>query len=398
MELTREESEMHLVAAMSQDPAVYHSAINLGADKYIETAHAGLVFSLFDQKSGEFHYLGLKDHPATLAEYNRVSSEYMGAVGAFRLQKMVENVQYWFQKNKLLQLVERKCSPDEQLSGLSGLLVDLGSNRKTNDDADIAEALEDIDKRARGETSHASLHWPMRWMDVLEPVGKQELIIIGGRPGTGKSALMGQLAAEYAKHNRRCLYITLEMSGNELRHRFTAYQVGFNLRKVDNLNLDYGRKYRAAFEANARDICLRIAECYSVAAIVSTISRAAIGGLDVVFIDYLQLITGDSKASRLEQLSAITRTLKLTAKSLRIPIFCGSQLNRASEHQERPSLSSLRESGSIEQDADRVLLLHRDESKGVHEIIQAKCRNGSLHRLMTTFAGETTSFKPATIL
>jgi replicative DNA helicase len=128
---------------------------------------------------------------------------------------------------------------------------------------------------------------------------------------------------------------------------------------------------------------------------------AAEHGLDMIIVDYLQLIVSDSGESRVQEIGNISRALKALARELRVPIIALSQLSRAVEQRTPhiPQLSDLRESGSIEQDADVVLFIYRDEKynpdsekKGVADIIVAKHRNGPTGQVQLLFLDRTTKF------
>ena len=125
-------------------------------------------------------------------------------------------------------------------------------------------------------------------------------------------------------------------------------------------------------------------------------------GLDVIFIDYLQLITGNNRENRVQEVSEISRQLKIIARELDVPVIALSQLSRAVESRtdRRPQLSDLRESGSIEQDADIVMFLHREdmynqntENVGKAEIIIAKHRNGPTGEVPLTFVKEQARYR-----
>jgi replicative DNA helicase len=128
--------------------------------------------------------------------------------------------------------------------------------------------------------------------------------------------------------------------------------------------------------------------------------RVEVGDLSLVIVDYLQLMHGRARAeNRQQEVSEITRALKALAKELAVPVIALSQLSRAAEQRKRPQLSDLRESGAIEQDADVVALLYRDEvyneestEKGIAEIIIAKHRNGPTRVIKLSFRGQFARF------
>lgn len=388
---------MQLIAAMAAEPEVYHEAVGLGADQLIQGAQAKWCLKQFDPVSGAFDVGAFEANREAFALFNEADQQVYGHIGSFRLKRLIDRLRKHYQQQRILQTAQSNYEQaDDQLNAMSGLILELGSigQQDDRDAEEIEAALDDLDRAHQGKPSRHKIPWPTDWLRRFGPIGKHELVIVGGRPGSGKSALMAQIAHDFASSGHTVMFITLEMSKNELRHRLAALRAGFSEKRVDGLSEAKYRTYRKHFEAIAGMDNLILAEKYSISAIVSAISRQAIRKLDAVFIDYLQLVLGPGER-RLDQLTHITRTLKLTAKDLRVPIFCGSQLNRLSDTQDRaPKLSDLRESGSIEQDADRVLLLWDRADKPFHQIGQAKCRNGERQLINATFTGETTSFAP----
>ncbi len=169
------------------------------------------------------------------------------------------------------------------------------------------------------------------------------LIVVGGRPGAGKSALMAQFAVHAAKKNRPALIVSLEMTAAEFVERMAT---SMNIPEIEQLPLFMTET------VNDLDKILSLARVM--------VRRHKIR---MMVVDYLQLIksTGSYKATREQQVSNCTRALKMLAKELKIPVIVGSQLNRESEKgSKRPTLADLRESGAIEQDADIVFLLSRE--------------------------------------
>lgn len=218
-----------------------------------------------------------------------------------------------------------------------------------------------------------------------------ELIVIAGRPGDGKSTLGMQTAVHVAEGRRRVLYVSLEMSAADLALRQLAGDAAVSSTDVRGGTLtddEIGRLVDAGSNFGKLPLHLLDATRCSVADVrrAARQLQRAHGDLALVAIDYLGLLKpDDARLPRHEQVSAITRDLKQLARDMQLPVLCLAQLNRGSEQGKgRPKLSNLRESGSIEQDADVVLFLHRPETAApndpdvanVVELIVAKNRSG----------------------
>src|SRR3954468_25065469 len=221
------------------------------------------------------------------------------------------------------------------------------------------------------------------------------LIVLAARPGMGKSALMANFA-EYAALNsgKAVALFSLEMSESELAQRFIASQAsikGDDLRKGKVPPARWGKILAASNRLAESSLFIDDSSDLSVLDVRAKARRLLqqhSDGLGLVLIDYLQLMraTGQSD-NRAEQVGQISRGLKTLARELEVPVIALSQLNRGVEQRsdKRPVLSDLRESGAIEQDADLVMFVYRDEyydkeseREGIAEVIISKHRNGGL--------------------
>lgn len=237
------------------------------------------------------------------------------------------------------------------------------------------------------------------------------LIILAARPAMGKTALALNIAKHVAvQEHKPTVIFSLEMGAEELIERIVASEgmvPGYHL-KTGNLSTDEWKRIVQA-QSNLYDTPIfvddtagiRISEIRSKARKLSQ----EMGGLGIIIIDYLQLITGSKGENRQQVVSEISRELKILAKDLRVPVIALSQLSRSVEQRQdkRPMLSDLRESGSIEQDADIVAFLYRDayyqkeqvdsqEANNVTELILEKNRHGSLGTVKLFFHKEYTKF------
>ncbi|HVI92296.1 MAG TPA: DnaB-like helicase C-terminal domain-containing protein [Dongiaceae bacterium] len=260
-----------------------------------------------------------------------------------------------------------------------------------------------------------------------------ELVIGGGRPGMGKTVFAATCAWRAAYGGIPSAFFSKEMSSEQLFQRILAMETGIGTEKQRTGKIS-DREFSELIEAKRRISSLPIHIIDQARITTSMIEAKARGILQpgkpgIVIIDYLQLITGEGgsrNANRVEELTKITRELKLMAKSLRVPVLALSQINRGVEGRDdkRPMVSDLRESGSIEQDADQVLLFYREEyylergeprrkpgegdasfkerwndhqadmerCRGVAEIIIGKQRFGSGGAVQVAFLGEAQRF------
>lgn len=236
-----------------------------------------------------------------------------------------------------------------------------------------------------------------------------DLVILAARPAMGKTAFVLNLALNAAmKSKKGVLLFSLEMSSSQLLQRLLAIEAGIGLQKIRNGFLDpddWGKLGLASMKLSNSEI--NIADLPNVNVLeIRAIARRlkAAGKLDMIIIDYLQLIkgSGGKNDSRQQEISDISRALKGIARELDIPIIALSQLSRATEQRadRRPMLSDLRESGAIEQDADMVMFLYRDDyynedspDKGITEVIIGKQRNGPVGTVKLKFFHELTRFE-----
>lgn len=222
---------------------------------------------------------------------------------------------------------------------------------------------------------------------------RQTLTLVGARPSVGKTALMLSLAVHLARSGTPTLLVEVEQSTEEDAERLTAILGGLPLGEV--------QRDRSLARTVQADLPLYLWEgARTVEDAVGMVHRMAVQGVEVVFLDYLQLLTPRDRALRnpVEQVTYISRTLKAAAKTADVALVALSQLSRESERREdrQPRLSDLRDSGSLEQDADVVLLLSRDpeEPYALH-IAVAKNRHGPTGELTAYFHLPTQRVLPA---
>jgi replicative DNA helicase len=243
-----------------------------------------------------------------------------------------------------------------------------------------------------------------------------ELIIIAARPSMGKTAWAINIAQNCAVRDQKVVAVfSLEMSKESLLRRMLASEAMVGSRKLQTGFIpreDRGKLISALDRLMGSKMFIDDTPGITLAEMRAKARRLQQqeGGLDLIVIDYLQLMTGSSGASqkkfenRTQEVSSISRGLKALAKELRVPVVALSQLSRGSEQRtgdKKPLLSDLRESGSIEQDADVVAFIHREEYydrenedlKGKAEIIIAKQRNGPTGSVQMAYLADFTRFE-----
>jgi replicative DNA helicase len=245
--------------------------------------------------------------------------------------------------------------------------------------------------------------------DQLNGLNKGALYIVGARPAMGKSAFaLGIASAVALKANKPAMFFSLEMSHLELTSRLLCAEARVDSKRMRNGRLqadDWPKITSAVSRLAEAPIYIDDNAQLSVMEIRSKARRlkSRLGDLGVIVIDYLQLMTGRNGAeSRQVEVSEISRGLKIMARELEVPVVALSQLSRSLENRadKRPMLSDLRESGSLEQDADVVMFLYRDDyynhdspDKGLAEVIVSKNRSGAVASSKLVFLDQYTKFE-----
>ena len=262
---------------------------------------------------------------------------------------------------------------------------------------------------ARGGKSVPGLSTGLSAVDAkINGMNKSDLLLLAARPGMGKTSMALNVALSAARESGKTVAIfSLEMSKEQLVTRLIASEGLVENQRLITGNLresDWQRIAEAASALSCMDIRIDDNPLLTVADMNAKCRR--LENLGLVVIDYLQLMTsaggkGYSGENRQQAVSDISRMLKIMAKELQVPVLCLSQLSRANEKREdkRPMLSDLRESGAIEQDADIVMFLYRDdyytadtEKRNVAECIVAKNRHGETGKVELRWMPEYTAF------
>jgi replicative DNA helicase len=308
---------------------------------------------------------------------------------------------------------DRTQSADELVAQAERKIMDIaragmvGETRTLNQA--VLEALSRIDSRAGKDPSDLSISGlPTGYHDldqILAGLHNSELVIIAARPSVGKTAfalnIVRNVVVDHGADSPVVLFVSLEMARVELAERLLCCQSRVDSHKVrkGHLNSDDIQKLMDAGDSLRRArLYLDDTPTRSMIQIAATARRIQKkherdGGLRLVVIDYLQLIEPENRRDpRQEQVAQISRRLKFLARELEIPVIALAQVNRASEDRQdhTPRLSDLRESGSLEQDADTVMILHRPgrfggEEDKVLEVHVAKQRNGPTGEITLTW-------------
>lgn len=257
----------------------------------------------------------------------------------------------------------------------------------------------------KGETTGISSGFP-ELDDKTAGFQKGDMILIAARPSMGKTTFALNLA-EYAalRQGKSVAVFSLEMSKEQLSYKLLCSEANVDMSKLRHGDLedrDWENIAKASGPLAAAKIFIDDTAGTSVMDMRSKCRKLKMEhGIDMIVIDYLQLMTGSNTESRQQEVSEISRSIKALAKEMQCPVIALSQLSRAPEQRtdHRPMLSDLRESGSIEQDADLVMFLYRDEyyneeteDKNVAELIIAKQRNGPVGTVKLAWIGQFSKF------
>ena len=272
----------------------------------------------------------------------------------------------------------------------------------------VMNALEKIEKASKQTGTVTGI--PTGFIDLdYRTAGLQpsDLILVAARPSMGKTAFVLNIAQYVAFHEAKsCAIFSLEMSKEQLVNRLFSLESRVDAQALRTGNLsdaDWEKLVEGAGIIGDSKLIIDDTPGISINELRSKCRKYKLEqGLDIIIIDYLQLMTGSGRSeSRQQEISEISRSLKALARELSVPVVALSQLSRAVEQRpdHRPMMSDLRESGAIEQDADVVMFIYRDdyynkdtELKGISEIIIAKQRNGPIGTVNLAWLPEYTKF------
>lgn len=389
-----------------------YSKINLDLNILIESLKEDNIFDIVGGVEYLNELVASSYTSANIEAYIEIFKEYSKKRKLLNVSKGISKSIYDNKKNStdLLEEVQVAVSQiDEEASGddiikLSELVArDYERNDKNNHIADYPKTKF------------------IRYDEITNGLRPATLLILAARPAMGKTAFSLNIALNVAKQNKRVLIFSLEMGEEELYNRLLAAESEVELKNIQRSHFDFNNKEMINRLLIAREN-LSTLEIYIDASATPTITaiknkarllQRKYKNIDLIIIDYLQLISGTTnKGNREQEISEISRGLKLLSKELNVPIIALSQLSRRVESREdkTPMLSDLRESGSIEQDADQVMFLSskdyynnqknpdEDNNKLLTriELILAKNRSGSIGKNLLFFDKPIQKFKNPT--
>ena len=317
------------------------------------------------------------------------------------------------------QISERAFSEQENVNEVleyaSGKISDIAMGRDTRNFSELSEVLARVYKNLaelqQNPAAFQGINTGYGDLDrLMAGIGKTDFVLIGARPGMGKTSFAMNIAVNVALETKQKVAIfSLEMSDEQLATRILSSHAmvdSYSLRTGNLTPSDWEKLAGAVDKLMGARILIDDTSNITVSAMKAKLRRE--GDIAMVVIDYLGLMNGEKhKDNRVLEVADITRGLKLMAKDLGVPVLCCSQLSRGSADRtdKRPVLTDLRDSGSIEQDADSVIFIYRDEyykkpadndaaatETPVAEIIVAKNRHGSTGTVKMNWLGKYTTF------
>ena len=421
------EAEQSVLGSMIIDrAAIARSAEALSADDFYRDSHK-VIFSTILEMSQ-------KDIPVdmiTLIEHLRVINKLEASGGITYITDISTSVPSTANLKSYIDIVAQKSMLRKLIKASNEIIEDSYENQddveKVVDSAE-KRIFEIAEKRNSSDFEHLSavLEWGFLEIERLfnnkgEITGvgsgfkeldaktsgfqKGDMVLIAARPSMGKTTFALNIA-EYAalREGKKVVIFSLEMSKEQLAYKLLCSQANVDMLKLRTGNLedrDWENIAKASGPLAAAEIFIDDTAGVSVMEMRSKCRRIKMEhGIDLILIDYLQLMSGSGE-SRQQEVSEISRSIKALAKEMQCPVIALSQLSRAPEQRadHRPMLSDLRESGSIEQDADLVMFLYRDEyynketeEKNVAECIVAKQRNGPVGTVKLAWLGQFSKF------
>lgn len=360
------------------------------------------------EAGGEAYLLQLNDSAvgtANLAEYAGIVKEYSLRR---RLAAIGEELAGTLRSKGSIPVVQLLEEAEKSIFALSNKRADGGQECRPLGDL-LQSVVTQIDQRYRSKERITGLATGFADFDELTSgLQPTDLIVVAGRPSMGKTAFALNIATHAAIHGKSkvCIF-SMEMSSEQLATRILASLARIDQQKLRSGDLnddDFVRISSTVAMMEQAEMFIDDSPGLSPAGLASSCRRLArrVGGIDLIIVDYLQLMhVPGSQENRATEISEISRSLKALAKEMNVPVIALSQLNRSVENRSppRPMMSDLRESGAIEQDADLIVFLYREdfykenpETAGDAEVIIGKQRNGPIDTVLMRFIKPCTLF------
>lgn len=425
------ELEQAIVVSCLQDPKALDTALAQVNHEHFEDEELKVIYGLCRELRGkskavdmqaiwdELDRRNLWEQIGGMSYFAQIHQNYIGTpkniqvyISRWKDRQMLRAVRsIGFQ---LVEQAQSASSADEAIAAALQLLSGMQTGEAQSGPVEIKEtlkrAIQEIDLRVQnGGATGISTGFP----ELDKRIGNMRpgnFIVGAGRPGMGKTAWVMNVAEHVAMHCDKGVYVaSLEMDEVELGIRMISSGGDIDMGALMSGQLtdeDY-RGMNAAL-SKLHETKIEIDTTANTVPLIAAGARRlrARQGLALIIVDYIQLMSGEGKENRTQEVSSITRGLKLLAKELGVPIVALSQLSRDVESRadKRPVLSDLRESGSIEQDADAVIMLYRDDyynpqspNKGIGELIVRKARMGVLGTVYARFEGQHSRYRPVTL-
>ena len=425
-----QEAEQSVIGSMMIDPeAIAASSSILKEEDFFQKPYALLFRAIVDLDAS-----GRPVDPVTLQDRLRELDAPEDLANAQTLAELVASVPVSTNAKHYAKIVAEKAQLRRMIRTMETLTAECYADREKAEDLSdkmekqvfqllsrrqgreltpiseiVIDALDRISAASRQNSSITGLATGFHDLDYkTSGFQPSDLILIAARPSMGKTAFVLNIGAHMAFHeHRRVAIFSLEMSKEQLVNRLLAQESNIDATSLRNGRLkdsDWENLVMGADVIGKSNLVIDDTPGISVPELRSKCRRLKLeGGLDCIMVDYLQLMSGSGRGndSRQQEISEISRGLKEVARELHVPLVALSQLSRAVEQRpdHRPVLSDLRESGAIEQDADVVIFLYRDdyynqdsERKGIADILIRKQRNGPLGDVELVWLPEYTKF------
>jgi replicative DNA helicase len=429
-----QEAEEAVIGSVLVNPAVFITiAAFLNADDFFLARHRTIWQAYFrlNERGEAIDYLTVGEelkhvgvledvggHPYLIQLMNNTPTAIHAEVYGRLVERTALRRRMLEASDKIRELaVDEAKTIDSVLADAETLIFSIGQNQARREFVPIWEALsayydrmEHLLQNQRGATGV-----PTGFRDLDQLLGgfqKSDLIIFAGRPGMGKTSFLLSTAMNSARIGARVGIFTMEMGTEQIVQRMISMESGISMQKLRLAQLNRQEQERfVEVVGRISEFSMFIDDTPALTPLeIRTKCRRLMyeHGLDMIMIDYIQLMSAGKgyENNRVQEISYISRTVKELARELNIPVISAAQLSRAVEQRndKRPLLSDLRESGSIEQDADIVMFLYRDEVyneatefPNQADVIVAKHRNGPTGTISLYFEKQLTRFMDANV-